>query len=170
MRKSGCLQTGRVRRLATDVVAAYKDLSQIEQAFRIMKGFALEVGPIPHRLEERVRAHVFLCLLAHYVRWHMERALAPILLTDHDPEGAAARRLSKVAPARRSAAGRRKVRRQRTEGGEPARSLETLREDLRTLTWNEVRVHGSDATFTSDARPTPLQQRAFDLLGVQARL
>jgi hypothetical protein len=72
---------------AEAVVHAYKDLAEVEQAFRVMKGFALEVGPIRHRLDERVRAHVFLCMLAHYVRWHMEEALAPMLLTDHDPQG-----------------------------------------------------------------------------------
>jgi len=155
---------------AEAVVQAYKDLSEVEQAFRVMKGFALEVGPIRHRLEERVRAHVFLCMLAYYVRWHMEKALAPMLLTDHDPQGAEAHRDSVVAPARRSEAGERKVRRQKTDQGDPARSFDTLMKDLMTLTKNETRLQGTEATFDRYPLPTPLQQKAFELLGVSYRL
>jgi len=155
---------------AEEVVRAYKELSEVEQAFRVMKGFALEVGPIRHRLEERVRAHVFLCMLARYVRWHMEEALAPLLLTDHDPQGAQARRSSIVAPARRSKAGERKVRSQRTDEGDPARSFDTLMADLKTLTRNETRVEGTEVTFDKYTRPTPLQEKAFQLLGVSYRL
>ena len=155
---------------AEEVVRAYKDLSEVEQAFRVMKGFALEVGPIRHRLEERVRAHVFLCMLAYYVRWHMEKRLAPMLFTDHDPEGGEARRDSVVAPARRSEPGERKVRRQRTESGEPARSFATLLKDLTTLTKNETRVPGTEVPFDKYAHPTPLQERAFELLDVSYRL
>jgi hypothetical protein len=155
---------------AEAVVQAYKDLSEVEQAFRVMKGFALEVGPIRHRLEERVRAHVFLCMLAYYVRWHMEKALAPMLLVDHDPEGAEARRDSVVAPARRSEAGERKVRRQRTDQHHPARSFNTLIKDLMTLTKNEIRVHGTAVTFDRYPCPTSLQEKAFELLGVSYRL
>jgi hypothetical protein len=155
---------------AEAVVHAYKDLSEVEQAFRVMKGFALEVGPIRHRLEERVRAHVFLCMLAYYVRWHMEKALAPLLLTDHDLRGAEARRASVVAPARRSEAGERKARRQKTEQGEPARSFDTLMKDLMTLTKNETRVQGTEATFHRYPCPTPLQEKAFELMDVSYRL
>jgi hypothetical protein len=153
-----------------EVVRAYKDLSEVEQAFRVLKSFALEVGPIRHRLEERVRAHVFLCMLARYVRWHMERDLAPLLLTDHDPEGAEHRRSSVVAPARRSEAGERKIRSQRTEDGAPARSFETLIEDLKTLTKNETRLEGTEVTFDKYTRPTGLQQKAFELLAVSYRM
>ncbi len=142
----------------------------MEKAFRVMKGFALEVGPIRHRLEERVRAHVFLCMLAYYVRWHMEKALAPLLLTDHDPEGGEARRDSVVAPARRSEAGERKVRRQRTDQGDLARSFDTLMKDLMSLTKNETRVPGTEVTFDKYTHPTPLQKRALELLGVSYRL
>jgi len=155
---------------AEAVVQAYKDLTKVEQAFRGLKDFAIEVEPIRHRLEKRVRAHVFLCMLAFYVRRHMERALAPLLLTDHDREGAEARRGSIVAPAQRSEAGERKVRRQRTDDGEPARSFDTLLADLRTLTKNETRVLGSEATFDKYSRPTPLQEKAFRLLDVSFRL
>ena len=155
---------------AEEVVRAYKDLAEVEQAFRVMKGFALEVGPIRHRLEERVRAHVFLCMLAYYVRSHMEKALAPLLLTDHDPQGAEGRRVSVVAPAQRSRAGERKVRRRRTDDGDPARSFDTLMKDLMTLTKNETRVQGTEATFDRYPCPTPLQQKALELLGVSYRL
>lgn len=155
---------------AEAVVRAYKELSEVEQAFRVLKGFSLEVEPIRHRREDRVRAHVFLCMLAFYVRKHMERALAPLLLTDHDPEGAEALRHSIVAPARRSAAGERKVRLQRTGADEPARSFDTLLADLRTLTKNEARVGDTQFTFDKYPRPTPLQEKAFDLLGVSYRL
>jgi hypothetical protein len=155
---------------AEGVVQSYKDLSEVEKSFRIMKGFALEVGPIRHQLERRVRAHIFLCMLARYVRWHMEEALAPLLLTDHDPEEAEARRTSAVAPARRSQRGERKVRRQRTEDGHPARSFDTLLADLKTLTKNETRMSGSEATFDQYARPTPLQDQTFELLGVSYRM
>jgi hypothetical protein len=155
---------------AEEVVQAYKDLAEVEQAFRVMKGFGLEVGPIRHRLDERVRAHVFLCMLAYYVRSHLEKALAPLLLTGHDPQGAAGRRDSVVAPARRSEAGERKVRRQKTEGGDVARSFDTLMKDLMTLTKNETRVQGTEATFDRYPCPTPLQQKALELLGVSYRL
>jgi hypothetical protein len=152
------------------VVRAYKGLSKAEQAFRVLKDFGLQVEPIRHRLKDRVRAHVFLCMLAFYVRRHMELALAPLLLTDHDPDGAEARRTSVVAPARRSEAGERKVRLQRTDSGEPARSFDTLLADLKTLTRNETRVEGTDATFDKYTQPTPLQEKAFSLLGVSYRL
>lgn len=155
---------------AEAVVQAYKDLAEVEQAFRVMKGFALEVGPIRHRLEERVRAHVFLCMLARYVRWHMEKALAPMLLTDHDPQGAEARRTSVVAPAQRSTAGERKVRRRRTDDGDPARSFATLMKDLMTLAKNETRVQGTEVAFDKYTQPTPLQEKAFGLLGVSYRM
>lgn len=155
---------------AEGVVRAYKDLAEVEQAFRVMKDFGLEVEPIRHRLEKRVRAHVFLCMLAYYVRQHMEHALAPLLLTDHDPEGAEARRTSVVAPARRSQAGELKVRTQRTQADDPARSFDTLLADLATLTKNETRVEGTEITFEKYTQPTPLQDKAFRLLDVSPRL
>lgn len=155
---------------AEAVVRAYKRLSELEQAFRISKDFALEVEPIYHRREDRVRAHLFLCMLAFYVWKHMERALAPLLFSDHDPQGAEARRTSIVAPATRSKAGERKVRRKRSEEGAPLHSFRTLLQDLATLTQNTVRVGGSEITFEQYARPTPLQARAFELLDVSYRL
>ena len=89
------------------VVLAYKSLSQVEHAFRSLKTVDLEVRPIHHRLAERVRAHVFLCMLAYYVTWHMHQALAPMLFEDHDKESAAKARSSPVAPPpRRQGQGR----------------------------------------------------------------
>ena len=155
---------------AEAVVRAYKELSEVEQAFRILKDFGLEVEPIRHHLEKRVRAHVFLCMLAYYVRHHMQKTLAPLLLTDHDPEAGRARRTSVVAPARRSQAAERKVQRQRTDDDEPARSFDTLMADLSTLTKNETRVHGTEIRFDKYSQPTPLQAKAFSLLGVPYRM
>src|SRR5438876_2842545 len=88
---------------AQQTVFHYKSLSAVERAFRSIKSVDLKVRPIHHRLANRVRAHVFLCMLAYYVEWHMRRALAPILFDDHDPDAAAAQRPSIVAPAQRSA-------------------------------------------------------------------
>ena len=154
---------------AEAVVRAYKDLSQVEQAFRISKDFALEVEPIRHRREDRVRAHVFLCMLAFYVYKHMEKRLAPILFTDHDPEGAQARRTSIVAPATRSEAAEQKVRRKTDDEGRPLHSFRSLLKDLATLTKNTVRVADTPVTFEQYAQPTELQQRAFDRLQVSHR-
>jgi len=153
-----------------DVVRAYKRLSEVEQAFRISKDFSLEVEPIYHRLEDRVRAHIFLCMLALYVRIHMERALAPILFTDHDPVGAEAKRTSIVAPAPLSDAATRKKSRKSTEDGFPVQSFRSLLKGLATLTKNTIRMQGSSITFEQYARPTPLQEKAFELLDVSYRL
>ncbi len=152
-----------------DVVRAYKRLSRVERAFRICKDFALEVEPIRHRRVDRVRAHVFLCMLAYYVRLHMEQALAPILFTDHEPESAEARKPSVVAPAIRSEAALRKTRRKHTEDGLPVHSFRSLMSDLATLTKNTVRMGDTAVEFTQYARPTELQERAFQLLDVSYR-
>jgi hypothetical protein len=153
-----------------DVVRAYKRLSKVERAFRISKDFSLAVEPIYHRLENRVRAHIFLCMLALYVRIHMERALAPLLFTDHDPVGAEAKRVSIVAPATLSDAATAKKRRKTTEDGLPVQSFRSLLNGLATLTKNTIRMQDSHITFEQYARPTPLQEKAFDLLGVSHRM
>lgn len=153
-----------------DVVRAYKRLARIERDFRLSKNFALEVEPIRHRREDRVRAHVLLCMLALYVRVHMEQALAPILFTDHEPDQAEALKTSIVAPAVRSPAARRKLARKTTDDGLPLHSFRSLLADLRTLTKNTVRLADTDVTFERYARPTPLQARAFELLDVNPRL
>lgn len=153
-----------------DVVRAYKRLSRVERAFRICKDFALEVGPIRHRLDDRVRAHVFLCMLAYYVRLHMEQALAPILFTEHDPEAAAAQVSSIVAPAVRSQATLTKIQRKRTEDGLPVQSFRSLLKHMATLTKNTVRMGDTAVVFDQFTQPTELQERAFKLLDVSPRM
>ena len=117
-----------------------------------------------------MRAHVLLCMLAYYVEWHMRRALAPLLFDDHDPAAAEQQRTSVVAPARRSPAALAKAGRKRTEDDLPVHSFRTLLTDLGTLAANTMQVAGSDATFTLQTQPTPLQQRCFELLGVTSRM
>lgn len=150
---------------APDVVAAYKSLSHVERAFRTLKSADLEVRPIYHRTDARIRAHVLVCMLAYYVVWHMRRALAPLLFADADPTAAAARRESIVAPAVRSEAAEHKIARRTTDDGMPLHSFRTLLRDLATLTRNTVRL--GEARFQQLASPTPLQQRVFELLDVR---
>lgn len=148
-------------------VRAYKDLAKVERAFRAMKTVDLRVRPIYHWLDGRIRAHVFVCMLAYYVEWHMRGRLAPILFDDHDKPAAQARRGSVVSPAVRSEAAKRKDLTKRTESGEPVHSFRTLLADLGTLCKNRVRVTSdATATFYVVTQPTAAQQRVFDLLGV----
>ena len=153
-----------------DPVRAYKSLSTVERAFRSLKTVDLPVRPIGHRLAERVRAHVFLCMLAYYVEWHMRQALAPLLFDDDDKAGGEARRASVVAPAQRSPRAQGKAQTKRTDAGMPVHSFQTLLEDLATVTKNRVRFVQSNAETTLLTTPTPLQQRAFDLLQVPLRV
>jgi len=151
-------------------VGAYKSLSDVERAFRTLKSIDLKIRPIFHRLVERVKAHVFLCMLAYYVEWHMREALAPILFDDHEAHAAAKSRPNMVAPAERSEAAKRKAKTKMTEDNLPVHSFRTLLADLATITKNTVEVEriGNDpVTFEKLARPTRLQQRALDLLGVK---
>jgi hypothetical protein len=147
-------------------VGAYKSLAAVERAFRSLKTVDLSVRPIGHRLTERVRAHVFLCMLAYYVEWHMRQALAPLLFDDDDKAAGEARRTSVVAPAQRSPRAQRKTRTQRTDEGLPIHSFQTLLDDLATVTQNRIRFGASRTEATMLATPTPLQQQAFDLLQV----
>lgn len=153
-------------------VRAYKDLSNVERAFRSLKSVDLKVRPIHHRRPDRVRAHVLLCMLAYYVEWHMRRTLAPILFDDHDRDGAEQRRRSVVAPARRSQAADAKAGRKRTDDGLPVHSFRTLLADLGTMTANTMQADDAKDgdTFTLQTRPTPVQERCFQLLGVTTRL
>jgi hypothetical protein len=146
-------------------VRAYKSLAEVERAFRSLKSIDLAVRPIHHRRAHRVRAHVFLCLLAYYVQWHLRRALAPMLFQDHDRAAAAAQRTSPVAPAKVSPAAQAKALTKRTAAGEPVHSLRTLFKDLASLARNTVRF-GDAPTFTALTRPTALQQRIFELLEI----
>jgi transposase len=123
-------------------VRAYKDLAKVERAFRSLKTVDLKVRPIHHWLEGRVRAHVFLCMLAYYVEWHMREKLRPMLFDDEDKEAAEARRTSIVVPAPRSDSARHKDATKRSDADEPVHSFQTLLDDLATLTKNRVRTSG----------------------------
>jgi transposase len=146
------------------VVGWYKRLSAVERAFRSLKSVDLKIRPIYHHLADRVRAHVFLCMLSYYVEWHMRRALAPMLFDDDDPQAAAVARTSIVTPAERSPKAKSKDLFKRTEDGMPVHSFQTLLKDLATLTRNEVRI--GEQTLQMLATPTPVQQRALQLLQV----
>jgi hypothetical protein len=149
-----------------DVVQAYKDLSKVERAFRCMKTMDLKIRPIHHFLEGRIRSHVFLCMLAYYVEWHMRQRLAPILFEDHEREAAEAERSSPVAPAPRSDAAKAKDASKQTEAAEPALSFQDLLAHLATLTKDRLRMGDTEAELYMCTDPTPLQQRAFELLGL----
>jgi hypothetical protein len=151
---------------AAALVLAYKGLSHAERGFRDIKSGDLDVRPIHHRRAHRVRAHVFLCMLAYYVIWHMKRAIAPMLFKDDDPAAAAAERPSPVAKAKVSPTARRKAINKRTEDGQPVHSFRTLLQDLANLTRNSVRF-GDARPTTILSRPTPTQTRAFNLLGLK---
>jgi Transposase DDE domain len=152
-------------------VRAYKSLAHVERAFRSLKTVDLSVRPIGHRLTERVQAHVFLCMLAYYVEWHMRQALAPLLFDDDDKATAEAQRVSVVAPAQRSPRARRKAQTQQTDDGRPVHSFQTLLRDLGTITKNRIRfIHSPIETTEMLTTPTPLQQRALDLLQVPLKL
>jgi Transposase DDE domain len=152
-------------------VRAYKQLAQVERAFRSFKSVDLKVRPIYHRLEQRVRAHVFLCMLAYYVEWHMRQALAPILFDDDDRAAAEAQRRSVVAPAQRSPRARSKSTNHLTADGQPVHSFRTLLQDLATVAKNRMLPKLENAVaFDLITTPTALQQRAFDLLGVNYRM
>jgi transposase len=153
------------------VVASYKSLSGVERAFRSLKTVDLQVRPIHHRLPDRVRAHILLCMLAYYVEWHMRRLLAPVLFDDHDQPQAKSARASIVAPAQRSAAALRKARTKKTDDGLKAHSFQTLLGDLATIVKNRIQPKDKRTpAFDLLTTPTTLQQKAFELLGVTLRL
>ena len=151
-----------------EVVRAYTSLSVVERAFRTMKTIDLQVRPIHHRREDRVRAHVFLCMLAYYVEWHMRRALAPLLFEDHDR--AAAQRASVVCKAERSPAADRKAATKRTEDDFAAQSFRSLLGQLGTIVKNWVRPAATPgASFPMVTTPNRHQRRALELLGLSLR-
>ena len=145
---------------AAEVVRSYKELKHVERAFRTFKGPELEIRPIHHRLAERVRAHVFLCMLAYYLTWHMRHAWAPLLFTDEHPP----LQPDPVAKATRSTAAQHKARTKRTSNGDPCHSYKSLLAELSTQTRNTIRLPGSTATFHKLTQPTALQARALDLI------
>jgi hypothetical protein len=146
---------------APGVVAAYKDLRYVERDFRHIKSDDLDLRPVFHRLGERVRAHVLICMLACYLTWHLRRAWAPLTFTDQDPP----QQDNPVAPARRSAAAQAKASGQRDPAGQPYRSFRGLLEHLATLTRNQVRFTATTATVSMLAEPTSAQRQAFELIG-----
>ena len=148
-------------------VRSYKSLSQVERAFRCIKSVDLQVRPVHHWLADRVRAHVFLCMLAYYLEWHMRRKLAPLLFDDTDKDAAEAARESVVAKAQRSPPAIRKQTTGITAEGTPVHSFRTLLADLATLARNTiVTAVAPNLPLTVYTRPTRVQQRAFELAEV----
>jgi transposase len=147
-----------------ETVRAYKSLSQVERAFRTMKTIDLEIRPIYHWKDDRIRAHVFLCMLAYYLEWHLRRDLKPLLFDDHERAAAEATRPSIVAPAPRSDAAQRKDQQQRTDDDYPVQSFPSLLKDLGTLCRNYAQAQ--NAEFSLLTTPTRLQRRVFELLGI----
>ncbi|MFV1962460.1 MAG: IS1634 family transposase [Acidimicrobiia bacterium] len=144
-----------------EVVEAYKRLRLVEAQFRSLKTVDLHLRPIHHRLEQRVRAHVFICTLAAYLVWHLRRAWAPICFTDEDPPD---HTTSPVAKAHRSPQAEQKASTRTATNGDPAHSFETLLDHLATLTRNTATFGNTDVTIDKLAEPTPTQRRAFNLL------
>lgn len=150
---------------AADTVRSYKNLAQVEHAFRCLKGIDILVRPIRHRDEQRVKAHLFLCMLAYYVEWHMRKALAPLLFDDEQLDQDRKTR-DPVAPAKPSALAKKKKSLRVTTEGLPIHSFETLLAELATRCRNRCRIKSApnSSTFSQLTQPTPLQQRAFELL------
>ena len=145
---------------AGDIVRAYKNLEQAERAFGSLKGPELQIRPIHHRLADRVRAHVLICMLAYYLTWHLKAAWKPLLFTDeHRPTSP-----DPVAKAVRSPAAQHKAQTKRTSTGQPAHSYQTLLAELATQTRNTTRLAGSTSTFEKLTQPTRLQAEALDLV------
>jgi hypothetical protein len=147
---------------SASVVRAYKQLKTAERAFRTMKD-QIEIRPIYHHLDHRVRAHAFLCMLAYYVAFELHTRLAPLLFTDTEPLTPT----DPVAPAKRSAAAKTKAASATTPDGYPAHNLTDLIADLGTLSRNQVRIADAEHTLTRLTKPTQLQARAFELLGIK---
>jgi len=146
---------------APGVVTAYKNLSRVERDFRSIKTGDLDLRPVFHRLEERVKAHVLICMLAGYLTWHLRRAWAPLTFTDDNPPA----QDNPVTPARRSAHAQAKASYQHDSTGRPYRSFRGLLKHLATLTRNQVRFAGATATVPMLAEPTADQREAFELIG-----
>jgi hypothetical protein len=145
---------------ASGTVTAYKNLKYVERDFRHIKSDDLDLRPVFHHLEHRVKAHVLICMLAAYLTWHLRQAWAPLTYTDEEPPAPA----SPVAPARRSAAADAKASRQHDDAGRPYRSFRGLLTHLGTLTRNELRFAGTPATVPVLAEPTSEQRQAFELI------
>jgi hypothetical protein len=152
---------------AAAAVAAYKSLSHVERAFRSIKTVDLHVRPVFHYNAQRVRAHVFLCMLAYYVEWHMRARLKPMLFDDEYLDEASASRASPVLKAVRSEHAKAKDKSKRADDGLPLHSFRTLLQDLGTLAYNVTHTAlNPEAKIVITTRPTPLQAKAFALLGL----
>jgi len=145
---------------AAGVVAGYKKLANVERDFRIIKTDDLDLRPIYHRLDQRVRAHVLICLLACYLAWHLRKAWAPLTFTDQHPPA----RENPVAPAQRSPQAKSKAAHKRDANATPLRSFRGLLDHLGTLTRNRIRYQGTNIEIDKLTDPTPEQRRAFDLI------
>jgi hypothetical protein len=152
---------------AAAAVAAYKSLSHVERAFRSIKTVDLHVRPVFHYNAQRVRAHVFLCMLAYYVEWHMRARLKPMLFDDEYLDEASASRVSPVVKAVRSEQAKAKDASKLADDGLPLHSFRTLLQDLATLAYNVTHTRlNPEAKIILTTRPTPLQAKAFELLGL----
>jgi hypothetical protein len=147
---------------AEQAVLTYKRLAKVERAFRTMKSVDLQVRPIYHRTEERVKAHLFICMLAYYVEWHLREAWAPLLYTDEE----GSRRDTPVAPVQASEPGQLKMKRAHGVDGLPLQSFGGLMKSLATLCQNRIRLGEKGPLYTRATQPTPLQAKAFGLIGV----
>lgn len=155
---------------SAEVVASYKRLANVERAFRIFNN-DLQIRPIRHWKPDRVKAHLLICMLAHYVEWHMLERLAPMLFQDHDKQTAESRRANPVQPAMRSPEALAKAASKTDSDGEPVHSFQSLIADLATIATNHIRPSDPAVPeFDILTTPTPFQQRAFQLLGVSHRL
>ena len=153
------------RMSAEETVRGYKNLGRVEAAFRSLKSIDLQVRPIHHRLADRVRAHILLCVLAYYVKWDMLQAWRPPLFADEEQHAKATRH--PVAAAKRSESALRKAHTKTTADGSPAHSFHTLLASLATIVRNTCRrkgAHENEATFSLDTLPSPQQRRAMELL------
>lgn len=145
---------------APDAVRAYKRLAEVEKAFRTKKSIDLQVRPIHHHLPDRVKAHLFICMLAYYVRWHMERAWASLTFRDEETN----QERDPVAAAKRSTAAAKKAQTNTLADGSPARSFKGLLEHMSTITLNTCKHPGTGVSFPMTTRPNATQQKALDLL------
>jgi hypothetical protein len=150
---------------AADAVRSYKGLAQVERAFRCLKGLDLRIRPIFHRDEQRVRAHIFLCLLAYHVEWHLRRAWAELLFADEELETSRTTR-DPVAPARPGVGVQHKKAARITRTGLPVQSWDTLLAQLATRARHRCRLLDGppDSAFELLTEPTPLQARAMELI------
>jgi hypothetical protein len=149
-----------------DTVRTYKDLSKVERAFRSLKTVDLKIRPIYHWLEDRIKAHVFLCMLAYYVEWHLRQKLAPVLFDDEHREDREHERASIVDPAPRSQSAKDKDLGKRTVEDWPVHSFQTLLNDLGTLTKNKIALGGDNGSFYQLTQPTAFQRHVFELIAI----